>query len=150
MFAVLYLPDFALQAVLRHEPGVMGDPIALVDPAHSTPRVFLMTSAARQVGIEIGQTAVQAMARCTTVRVRHRSPRQEAAAIGAVLQVAFAFSPHLELTGPETVTLDLRGLVELQGTAPASTPAIGAAPAPALAAWARRLQTALGALGLKA
>lgn len=152
MFAVLHLPEFALQAVLRHEPESAAKPVALVDPAHSTPRVFLMTSAARQGGVEAGQTAVQAMARCSAVVVRHRSLKQESAATEAVLQVAFAFSPNLELTGPGTVTLDLRGLVELQESASTASTATatGSGPSPALAAWARRLQSTVGTLGLQA
>ena len=146
MFAVLYLPDFGLQAVLRHEPAVAEKPVALVDPGHATPRVFLMTAAARVGGVEIGQTAVQAMARCREVVIRHRSLKQETAATEAVLQVAFGFSPHLELTGPGTVTLDLRGLAELQDAA-----SDGASPnsTPRLAAWAQRLQTVVRGLGLQ-
>ena len=143
LFAVLHLPEFPLQAVLRHEPESAAKPVALVDPGHSTPRVFLMTPAARAEGVETGQTPVQAMARCRSVSIRHRSPKQESAAIEAVLQVAFGFSPHLELTGPGTVTLDLRGLVELRGDGEGEAP-----PAATLSAWARRLQMAITALGL--
>ncbi|MFO1459845.1 MAG: DNA polymerase Y family protein [Verrucomicrobiota bacterium] len=143
LFAVVHLPDFALQAVLRHEPEAVARPVALVDPAQTTPRVFQCTPAARDGGVELGHTAVQAMARCRSVVIRHRSTKQEAAAVEAMLQVAFGFTPHLELTGPGMMTLDLRGLAELRDEDPDTA-------APRLAAWARRLQTALGALGLTA
>lgn len=143
LFAVVHLPDFALQSVLRHEPEAVALPVALVDPAQTTPRVFQKTPAAHVGGVEIGHTAVQAMARCRSVVIRHRSVKQETAATEAMLQVAFGFTPHLELTAPGTLTLDLRGLAELRDEDPSSS-------APRLAAWARRLQTALGALGLTA
>jgi len=143
MFAVLHLPDFALQAALRHEPEAWGLPVALVDPAHTTPRVIQLTVAARDAGVEEGQSAVQAMARCRTVRLRHRAPDREAAATEALVQVAFGFTPHLEVTSPGTLTLDLRGLATLR-------PHSGRDATPELAAWARRLQTAAAALGLRA
>ena len=141
-FAVVHLPDFALQAVLRHEPEAVARPVAPVDPAQTTPASS--THAGRQ-GRRGGtrHTAVQAMARCRSVVIRHRSTKQEAAAVEAMLQVAFGFTPHLELTGPGMMTLDPRGLAELRDEDPDTA-------APRLAAWARRLQTALGALGLTA
>ena len=67
--------------------AVAEKPVALVDPGHATPRVFLMTAAARVGGVEIGQTAVQAMARCREVVIRNRSLKQETAATEAVLMM---------------------------------------------------------------
>lgn len=145
MFAVLHLPDFALQAAARHEPDLTARPVALLNSGPTTPRVFQRTAAARDGGVEVGQTAVQAMARCREVILRRRSPKQEAAATEAVVQVAFSFTPYVEVTGPGIFTLDLRGLAELRGErsdAPASTAV--------LAAWARRLQAAVSGLGLQA
>ena len=31
MFATIYLPDFYLQAALRHQPDLTGKPVALID-----------------------------------------------------------------------------------------------------------------------
>ncbi|MBX3732511.1 MAG: DNA polymerase Y family protein [Verrucomicrobiae bacterium] len=143
MFAVLHLPDFALQAVLRLDPGAASDPVALVDPGHSTPRVIQRTASAALAGVEEGQTAVQALARCRSVRVRHRSAVQEAVATEALVQVVFGFTPNVEITGPGMLTLDLRGLTAL-------TSKEGDGSAAPLAAWARRLQSAVSGLGLNA
>src|SRR6185503_6292961 len=113
MFAVLYLPQFALQAALRHESELWAQPVALVDPALSTPRVCDATPPARALGVTEGLTPTQALARCRDVLIRHRSPAQEAAGTDAVLQCAYSFSPSIENTSPGTVTLDLLGLAEL-------------------------------------
>jgi protein ImuB len=137
MFAVIHLPAFALQAVLRHEPELWLKPVALVDPAMTTPRVVALTDRARSAGVAEGLTPTQALARARDLTVRPRSPAQESAITKAVLQCAYGFSPYIESTAPGTSTLDLRGLAELKN-----------ADAPALAAWAERLRKALCALNL--
>ena len=138
MFAVIHIPRFALQAAFRHEPELLARPVALIDPRQTTPRVFELTDAAGAGGVELNQTPTQAMARCREVLIRHRSPRQEAAATQAMLQCADAFSPNLEATAPGVCTLDLRGLIVLKDAYP-----------PAVAAWAARLREAITRLNLQ-
>lgn len=146
MFAVLHLPGFPLQAALRHEPELRRQPLALVDPALSTPRVVDQTPAAHAAGVVPGLTTPQALARCRDVRIRHRSPAPEATATGAVLQVAAGFSPFLEHTAPGTFTLDLRGLAEWRGEGEAGPEAAREA----RQRWAARLQAAVARLDLEA
>src|SRR5512133_396130 len=110
MFAVLYVPHFSLQAVLRHEPELWVRPVVLVDPTQRNPVICDMTEAAHVAGVTLGFTPTQAMARCPTVMVRARCLRQEEAASAALLQCAYAFSPHLEATAAGFCTLDLDGL----------------------------------------
>jgi len=50
MFAVIHLPNFALQAALRHEPELWAKPVALVDSSLTTPRVCELTDRARAAG----------------------------------------------------------------------------------------------------
>jgi protein ImuB len=156
MFAVIHLPQFALQAALRHEPELWAYPVALVDPALNTPRVCDLTAPARAAGVMEGLTPTQALARCRDVRIRHRSRPQETAATDAVLQCAFGFSPNIENTAPGTVTLDLHGLSELMER-PASASRdetaatrLDAGRGPAFQSWAARLRSALAALNLTA
>ncbi len=137
MFAVLHFPDFALQAALRGATELWAQPVALVDPTQTTPRVCAVTALALAHGVTEGLTPTQALARCGDIRIRHRSPEQEATASEAVLQCAYGFSPHLEATGPGLFTLDLRGLVTLAEADPA-----------ALGRWAEQLRVALAALDL--
>ena len=139
MFAVIHLPQFALQAVLRHDPALWTRPVALIDPALAVPRACELTAVAAGAGVTVGLTAPQALARCRDVIIRYRSAIQETAAIDAVLQCAYSFSPHIENTAPGICTLDLRGLAELKG-----------ANVMALASWAGRLREKLASLNLHA
>ncbi len=141
MNAVVHVPQFPLQAVVRHEPAEWARPVALVDPAADTPRVTELTAPARAAGILLGMTAPQALARCREVSVRHRSPKAEAIATDALLQAAFGFSPNLEQTSAGTVTLDLRGLSELDGAATGGGAAV--------TAWGTRLHAVVAGLGLQ-
>lgn len=138
-FAAIHVPQFALQAALRHEPEVWGRPVALVEGGTTAPRVIEATRSARAAGVVDGMTAPQALARCREVSIRARVPAAEEAAGETLLQGAYAFSPHLEATAPGWVMLDLRGLPDWNGPGPV--------PEAARAAWGRRLIEALAALG---
>ncbi len=125
MFAVICVPDFALQAMLRREPVIgphevteeadckPAPPIALIDssPANISKALVLeCTEAAKTAGVCAGLTAPQAMARCSELILKCRSPAVEQEAANILLQTAYAFTPHIENTGPGVCTLDLRGL----------------------------------------
>lgn len=142
MNAVVHVPQFPLQAVLRHDPAGWARAVVMVDPAADMPRVVELTGPACEAGVEPGMTPPQAMARCRGVEVRHRSPRAESTAAAALLQAAFGFTPNLEQTAPGTATLDLRGLAELDGA--------GTGDGGALLAWGARLHAAVAGLGLQA
>lgn len=137
MFAVLFIPQFSLQAILRHEPGLWTQPVALVDPALRVPLVCDMTEAARRAGIAPGLTPTQAMARCGEVLIRNRSPEQETVARNSLLQCAYGFSPYLEATEPGLCTLDLRGLNIISQATPARW-----------RNWSEKLQCSVAGLGL--
>ena len=64
MFAVIFIPNFSLQAVLRHEPDLRSRPVALVDPQATKPVITQLTSTAQSCGVCEGLTASQGMARC--------------------------------------------------------------------------------------
>lgn len=159
MFCAIHLPSFPLQAALRHEPEAWNRPVAIVDSAGTTPRVIEATAPARMAGVVEGLTSPQALARCREVNIRSRSAAAEAAVTDAVLQCAYGFSPNLEVTGPGTYTLDLRGLAVLGNAAAARTrvaaePPVDPAPetpsqTARLHAWAARLGNELAALRLR-
>jgi protein ImuB len=153
MFAVIYLPQFALQAVLRHAPEGWSKPVALLDPAVRPPIIAECTEPARAAGITPGLSPTQAMARCSDVRIQPRSSAQEKAAGHALLQCAYAFSPHLEATAPGWCTLDLRGLAALGDKEPSCQAEGNEESRAALQrfeVWAGRLQNALGRVRLAA
>ncbi len=110
MFAVLHLPNFALQAVLRAEPGRAAQPVALRQM--DEPTVDLCTRAAQALGVRPGQSLSQAIARCPSLVVRSPRADLEREAGAAFVAVALAVCPQVELTSPGICTLDLGGLAE--------------------------------------
>jgi protein ImuB len=110
MFAVIFIPNFSLQAVLRHEPDLRSRPVALVDPQATKPVITQLTSATQSCGICEGLTASQAMARCAELVIKPRSPAQEESATEVLLQTAYAFSPNIESTAPGVCTIELKGI----------------------------------------
>src|SRR5207244_1739459 len=110
MFAVIFISDFSLQAVLRHEPELFSKPVALVDPGSSKTNIVQLNPAARACGVCEGQTPSQAAARCAELKIKARSFSQEESAAGVLLQTAYAFSPFIESTAPGLCTMELKGL----------------------------------------
>ena len=110
MHAVIYIPNFHLQAALRLEPQLASRPVALMDQTESKAVVMQMTDAARAFAVAEGQTSTQAMARCGEILIRARSRAQEDAAAEILLQCAYCFSPRIESTATGVCTMDLRGL----------------------------------------
>lgn len=108
MFAVIYIPDFSLQAVLRHQSELQTRAVAVVDG----PRTLIteLTASARAAGVQPGMSATQAMARCPKIVIKSRSVPQENAANEALLQAAYTVSPSIEATGPGACTIALKGL----------------------------------------
>ena len=110
MFAAIYIHNFSLQSALRHEPELIPKPVVLTDPALTKPCVVQLTPTARASGICEGMTPSQAMARCGNLVVKTRSLPQEQGAMEALMQTAYAFSPHIEATAPGVCTTELKGL----------------------------------------
>jgi protein ImuB len=113
VFAVIYVPNFSLQAVLRSEPEPGGRAVALVEAAGTNLAkavVLECSAAAESAGVCSGLSAPQAMARCRDLLLKPRSTLAEQNATDILLQTAYAFSPHLEHTAPGVGTIDLRGL----------------------------------------
>ncbi|HEX2861766.1 MAG TPA: DNA polymerase Y family protein [Lacunisphaera sp.] len=145
MFAVLHVPGFALQAVLRTDPSLARQPVALA--GSDDPVVAGCTPAAQLTGVCVGQSLPQALARCPGLVIRAPSSDLEREAKAALLAAAFSVCPHVELTSPGCCTLDLaqlrpgrqqpslqQALAEL--TAAGFEAAAGFAPTPLLAYYA--------------
>jgi protein ImuB len=113
VFAVICLPDFELQAVLRYEPELRAQAIALVDgEVTNAAKAFVLqcTEKAQVSGVCAGLTAPQAQARCGELLLKPRSLSGEQNATEILLQTAYAFSPNIEHTASGVCTIDLRGL----------------------------------------
>ncbi len=136
MFAAIFIPNFSLQAALRHEPDLRSQPVAMIDPALPKPNIVQLTEAARVRGVVEGLTASQSMARCAELLIKIRSPAQEQIATDALLQTAYAFSPNIEATAPGVCTMELKGL--------------GLETEAAIRAWADQILQALAGLEFEA
>ena len=110
MFAVVYIPYFSLQALLRHDAPSRLKPVALVDPGSSDSELFQANPPAFEQGVRAGQTASQAMARCKSLLIKSRSEALEKTASDLLIQIACAFAANVESTIPGICTLELSGL----------------------------------------
>ncbi len=111
MFAAIYIPDFALQCVLRREPELRDRALAIVD-GNLPARVRQVTPEARDRGVTAGMTTTQALGRCPALLFR--TPGVLDAESACLLQCAETFSPWLEATGEGVVTIEWRGKIEPQ------------------------------------
>lgn len=115
-FACIFVPDFPVEAVVRAEPKLRDQAVAVLAGKPPLVRVFAANDKARDCGVEPGMTKLQAEA-CPGVVLRPRSPLEEAAAHAALLDGAQSFSPRVEDTAADAVILDLAGLERLFGAA---------------------------------
>jgi protein ImuB len=105
MFAALYLPDFALQAALRHEPELHAKPVALLDDEQSKATIIQLTKSAAEAGVRKGMTPSQALARCLSLIIRSRAREQEKIAGEILLHHAGTLAPEMEATAPGVCTV---------------------------------------------
>ncbi len=123
MFACIFIPDFAVEAIVRTEPLLRERAVAVLEGKPPLARVIALNERARLLGVEAGMAKLQAAvfveaaagANRGTV-LRPRSPEQENSAHSALLDIAHAFTPQVEDTASDTLLLDLVGLDRLYGS----------------------------------
>jgi protein ImuB len=95
-FACIYAPDFPVQAVLRAEREPHQQAVAILDGTPPVLTVVSLNEMARQKGMQIGMTKVQA--ELFQVKLFQRKRAQESATHQALRDCACAFSPRVEDT----------------------------------------------------
>jgi hypothetical protein len=115
MFATIYLPDFYLQAALRHQPELSGKPVALIDDLEKKATIIQLNSAATQIGVQCGMTPSQGLARSLQLIVKTRVASQEKRMQEILLHFAGTLAPFLETTGPGTTTVHFTDRRNLKG-----------------------------------
>ena len=105
MFATIYLPNFYLQAALRHQPELCAQPVALLEEQEKKPVIIQLNEAAEQAGIRKGMTPSQALARYLQVTIKVRGRMQEKSIQEMLLHYAFTLSPFVEATKPGICTI---------------------------------------------
>jgi nucleotidyltransferase/DNA polymerase involved in DNA repair len=105
MFAALYLPDFALQAALRHEPALHQTPVAVLDAEEVKATIMQLTKSAAEAGVSAGMTASQGLARCLSLIIKSRAREQEKIVNEILLHHAAPLAPEIEATAPGVCTV---------------------------------------------
>ena len=105
MFATIYLPNFFLQAALRHQPELGAKPVALIEEQEKKPVIIQLNNAAEKAGICKGMTPSQALARSLQVTIKVRTRQQEKSIQEMLLHYAFTLSPFVENTAPGISTV---------------------------------------------
>lgn len=106
-FAVLLVPDFSLQALLRGRPDLAGRPVALTD-GEGRKAVVAMASAETR-GVEAGMPVALATARRPEIILLARDPDAEVEAQRLLLAAALTLAPRVEATAASCCTVDLQG-----------------------------------------
>lgn len=105
MFATIYLPNFYLQAALRHQPESNGKPVALIDDLEKKALIIQLNTAAEQTGVQCGMTPSQGLARSLQLIVKTRNASQEKRMQEILLHFAGTLAPFVETTGPGISTV---------------------------------------------
>jgi protein ImuB len=116
-FACIFVPDFPVEAILRAEPELRSQPVAVLEGKPPLEKIISVNQAAREAGISPKMTKLQ-IESCGEIALRDRSEFQESAAHNALLDCAQSFSPRVEDAAVDTVLLDLSGLDKLFGPLP--------------------------------
>jgi protein ImuB len=116
-FACIFVPDFPVEALLRAEPDLRSQALAVLEGKAPVQTIFALNEKARRAGVSPAMTKLQVEA-CSDLKLRPRSLLQEAAAHAALLDCAQSFSPRVEDVSCDSILLDLAGLEPLFGPLP--------------------------------
>lgn len=116
-FACIFVPDFPVEAILRSEPELRLQAVAILHGKVPLQKVFAQNENARRAGVEPGMAKLEVEA-CNDLVLRPRSQLQEDAAHAALLDCAQSFSPRVEDIAGDTILIDLAGLEPLFGPLP--------------------------------
>jgi protein ImuB len=112
--ACVFVPQLALQAVLRRTPDARGGPVAVLEagggdgtgPSNGggkarakRSRVTEVSTEARREGVRAGMTGAQASAVCAGLRLLTVTAADREAASAALADIGFAFAPRIERGG---------------------------------------------------
>ena len=105
MFATIYLPNFYLQAAIRHQPELRLQPVALLDDQEAKAVIIQLNQIAENAGVNNGMTPSQGLARCLNLVVKTRVRAQEQLLGEMVLQNACTLAPYVEATADGVCTV---------------------------------------------
>ena len=106
MFATIYLPDFYLQAAMRHQPELNGQPVGLLDDQEKKALITQLNGIAEALGVRRGMTPSQGLARSLALVIKVRNHAQEKLLQEILLGLAATLSPYVEATAPGLSTVE--------------------------------------------
>lgn len=105
MFATVYIPNFYLQAAVRHQPELADVPVALIDDQATKATIVQLNRAAEEVGVTCGMTPSQGLARCLQLIVKCRLRAQEKSMAELLLHLCYTLAPYIEDTAAGVCTV---------------------------------------------
>jgi nucleotidyltransferase/DNA polymerase involved in DNA repair len=114
MFATIYLPDFYLQAAMRHHPELSGQPVALIDDQEKKAVIVELNARAEELGVHSGMTPSQGLARSLELVIKARNYPQEKLLQEILLHFAGTLSPYVEATAPGISTVEFTDTKNLE------------------------------------
>lgn len=114
MFASVLVPNFYLQAALRHAPDLRDQPVGLIDDEQSKAIIIQVNDRAEDAGVRCGMAPSQGLARCLKLVVRTRDRLQERLLRQIVLQSTFTLSPDVEETAIGIWTVQFTGACRIE------------------------------------
>jgi len=115
MFATIYLPDFYLQAAMRHQPDLFSKPVALIDDQEKKAVIVQLNETAEELGVHRGMTPSQGLARSLELVIKVRNHPQEKLLQEILLHFAGTLSPYVEATAPGLATVEFTDTRNLSG-----------------------------------
>ena len=106
MFATIYLPDFYLQAAMRHQPELTDKPVGLLDDQEKKAVLIQLNRRAEELGVRSGMTPSQGLARSLALVIKVRNQAQEKLLQEILLHFAGTLSPYVEATAPGLSTIE--------------------------------------------
>jgi len=114
LFGCIFVPNFPVAAVLRAEPQLRHQPLAILHGKPPLEKILAVNLLAESSGIAPGMTRAQAEI-CSGLILRPRSTLRETTTHAALLDAAQSFSPLVEDAARDTILLDLTGSESLFG-----------------------------------
>jgi protein ImuB len=111
----LWFPRLAAERVLRAEPQLAEQPLAVVAEVRGALMLASLDAAAEAAGLRRGMALGDARAVCPGLVTRPEDPRQAAGFLAALRRWAGRFSPWVAEDGPEALALDVTGCTHLFG-----------------------------------
>ena len=104
--AYVHLPRWPVQRRVLEEPGLAGQPLALVQESKGGLRVTFASGSALREGVRVGMTLSAARALLPALRDAPYDPAAEAQTLTSLAEGLLRFSPGFMLSAPDGVWLD--------------------------------------------